>query len=75
MQLKNNTCQKFGRQINNEIAAGQQFDYLQVETLKQQTSPLKPNVYSVFRVIFRLPITISLSPQWMSSASFDLSTY
>lgn len=36
MNLKNSTCQKFERQINNEIAAGQQFDFLKVEALKQQ---------------------------------------
>jgi hypothetical protein len=36
MYLKNSTCQKFERHINNEIAAGQQFDFLKVEALKQQ---------------------------------------
>ena len=34
--MNNSTCQKFYRQINNEVAAGQQFDYLKVEALQNQ---------------------------------------
>ena len=34
--MNNSTCQKFARQINNEVAAGQQFDYLKVEALRNQ---------------------------------------
>jgi hypothetical protein len=36
MSLRNPTCQKFERLVNDEIAAGQQFDFLKVDALRNQ---------------------------------------
>ena len=56
MQLRNSTCQKFERQINNEIATGQQFDYLQVKALKQQI--ITPEAKRLFGIPAHVPLTM-----------------
>ena len=56
MHLKNSICFKFERQINDEIAAGQQFDYLKVEALKQQL--ITPGGKSFFGVPVEKQLTM-----------------
>ena len=36
MHLRNSTCHKFERLLNDEIAAGQQFDFLKVDALEKE---------------------------------------
>ena len=36
MRLRHSTCHKFERLLNDEIAAGQQFDFLKVDALRNQ---------------------------------------
>jgi hypothetical protein len=56
MEFKNNICQKFERQINNEIAFGQQYDYLQVKALKEQI--ITPGAKRLIGMPDHVPLTM-----------------
>jgi hypothetical protein len=56
MEFKNNICQKFERQINNEIAFGQQHDYIQVKALKEQI--ITPGAKLLFGIPDHVPLTM-----------------